>query len=192
LSRLRESLAALLNKHLLKLVYPAQSLDPVRVAVGFALEGETLRVKFDTQGTKPNANAKLEHGVSQWGLWDWDVVELFISADPASKTYYEFQLSPIGQFFELEIFEPRKSFNREFNSGFKHHVELVSPTHWRAEMQIPLKSIGWDGKPASLCANAFAILGEGVKKTYWSLTLPRQEKPDFHLPEHFQAVLSLL
>jgi hypothetical protein len=168
----------------LNCIYP----DPMQassIRVGFSLEREELIARFEVQpsGTTPNVNAKLPLGASQWGLWDWDVVEIFVRPS-SSPTYYEFQLSPLGQFFELEIFEPRKRFNREFKSGFGHSVQTLG-AGWRAEFRIPLRELGWDGNPKHIVGNAFAILDD-KPRTYWSLYLPKQTKPDFHLPEYFQ------
>ena len=150
-------------------------------------EDGLLGVRFEVTGAPPCVNAALPTDKSQWGLWEWDVVELFLATN-ASANYYEFQLSPAGQFFELEIFEPRKRFNKDFVSGFEHSVERVAPDAWTAEFRIPLRKLGWDGKLESVRGNAFAILGASGAKSYWSLNLPAQLKPDFHLPQFFKAV----
>lgn len=174
---------------------PAVSTTAVAgVRMGVALEGgggaQNLVACFDVYGHKPRSNSALSLDRSQWGLWEWDVVELFVRANSRSPTYYEFQLSPLGQFFELEIFEPRKRFNQSFESGFRH--EVTPPDiegRWRATFRIPLARLGWDGRPESIQGNGFAILGEPASKTYWSLHLPMQLKPDYHLPQYFRPLV---
>ena len=97
-------------------------------------------------------------------------------------------MSPLNQFFQLEIFKPREKFNRDYKSGFEHDV-LVTRFGWQATMNISLTALKWDGREESIRGNAFAILGK--VKSYHSLFLPKQEKPDFHLPEHFNDFFSL-
>jgi hypothetical protein len=171
----------------LNLVHPAVApagLGPVSVAL--ALQGDELTVRFDVTAASSHSNPALARDAAQWGLWDWDVVELFIQPRANDPTYYEFQVSPLDQFFELEIFEPRKRFNKEYSSGFGHKASS-RPGGWTAEMRISLAKLGWNGEATTLRGNAFAIIGGGAPspRSYWSLFLSQQQKPDFHLPEKF-------
>jgi hypothetical protein len=173
---------------------PSQSLNKkslTQIDVDVILSGEDLITMFRVESEEPiYANPVLSKDSSQWGLWDWDVVELFLSVGPdAPIPYYEFQISPLNQYFELEIFEPRKKINRDFHSGFSHGARQVSDREWRAEMVIPLKKLGWSGQNAHLRGNLFAILGEPSKRSYWSAFLPQQSAPDFHLPQFFKPLL---
>lgn len=168
------------------MVHPAErpaAFGQARVEVQLHCTKTQLVAQFEVREQPIRANPAFSTESSQWGLWEWDVVELFVQASAAAPTYYEFQVSPLGQFFELEIFEPRKRFNRDFASGFRAHAKTLSSADWNAELVIPLRAIGWDGDPQSLKGNAFAVLSS----TYWSLFLPPQQKPDFHLPQYFKA-----
>ena len=173
--------------HKLRLVNPERAAGGVHVR--FSLEGDRLVAAFEVEATgeEPSVNPDLPADASAWGLWDWDVVELFVRAN-ARPTYYEFQVSPLGQYFELEIFEPRKRFNRDFTSGFRQSVTRSRSGGWQARFEIPLSRLGWDGRPESLVGNAFAILGPAGHRTYWSLFLPPQQTPDFHLPDRFRPL----
>lgn len=185
----------------LSLVHPRESAGATQVSasVDFKLSDmETLEATFEVHGDPFNCNEALPKDSSQWGLWDWDVVELFVTVEPpeghatpskATPKYYEFQVSPIGQFFELEIFEPRKKFNKSFSSGFKYNVFQLETNKLQVKMSIPLKQLGWRGNPADIRGNAFAVLGKPESRTYWSVFLPQQERPDFHLPEFFKPLL---
>lgn len=163
----------------------------------FSLEaGGFLTALFSVQSARSSyLNTALSADKSQWGLWDWDVVELFVSCAGRLDhlPYYEFQVSPLGQFFELEIFEPRKKVNRDFSSGFAHSVRSQGPGKWEASLRIPLAQLGWDGRTESIVGNAFAILGAPSEvpsdRTYRSLFLGHQEKPDFHVPAAFRRLL---
>ncbi len=164
------------------------------VEVGFGLAGDRLRVRFEVKTFEITPNPELETGSPQWGLWDWDVVEVFLSVNGAkgSLPYYEFQVSPLGQYFELKILEPRKQTDREFRSGLKCGARILKDEpgdcHWEGWMEIPLTPLGWDGNPANLVGGAFSILGD-TSKRYWSLFLPQQETPDFHIPQYFQLLI---
>lgn len=168
----------LVHPNPLKTALPAGS----GVSIDFELKNGTLIARFDVRYPGTNVNPALAKGDPQWGLWDWDVVELFLECGRESDgSYLEFQVSPLGQHFELKIFEPRKRFDRDFRSGFQHEAKQVSEGHWQAEMRIPFKG----NRPRG---NAFAILGPEGAKTYWSLFLGPQEIPDFHLPERFSEL----
>jgi len=59
-------------------------------------------------------------------------------------------------------------------------------------MQIPLASLGWDGKqPLQLTGNAYAALGAGDRRVYWSLFELPPGKPDFHVPSAFRPLFGI-
>jgi hypothetical protein len=103
--------------------------------------------------------------------------------------YFEFEVSPLGQYLELKILEPRKHVDRTFRSGFTRVVRRLSDTDWEAELGIPLERLGWNGDPAQVTGNAFAALGPKSARDYWSLYLEPQSKPDFHLPQFFKKLV---
>lgn len=162
------------------------------MGVELSLRGSLLVARFVVRsGHSPYVNPSLAVGTSQWGLWDWDVVELFVSCGGgASRTpYYEFQVSPLGQQFELEVFEPRKRTNRDFRSGLVCSARISKGMGWEGELSVPLDRLGWNGDSSTVFGNAFAILGGPGAKTYWSLFLGPQQTPDFHLPQEFHPLL---
>src|SRR5438105_4220775 len=111
----------------LKLVYPSAIGDfseGLRVRLTTTLVSSVLRAHFIVEQRMPPLTNPSLSG-DGWGLWDRDVVELFVSdssiasvagRSPASTglPYYEFVLSPLGQVFQLKIHEPRKKFDRDF------------------------------------------------------------------------------
>ncbi|HVY68483.1 MAG TPA: amidohydrolase family protein [Verrucomicrobiae bacterium] len=76
------------------------------------------------------------------GLWDKDVVELFIDSDPSTpKTYYEFEVAPTGEWIDLELGVPK--FSLDWNSGWETVAKIDSKARvWTVEMRIPLASLG--------------------------------------------------
>ena len=70
---------------------------------------------------------------------------------------------------------------------FKHSVTIQADRPgWDAVMEIPLKDLAWNGDPATLAGNAFAILGAKGVRRFYSAYLPRQQKPNFHQPSFFK------
>lgn len=176
--------------HLVHAVDPA-SVRGIDVSVGIGSTASELLVRFEVRGSEPFVNPDLPRGESQWGLWNWDVVEVFVQA-PDSSRYFEFQISPLGQQFELEIRKPREDMDRTYRSGFQARAQRSAEDRWEATFRIPWAALGQaDGAPAVIRGNAFAILGEGSRRSYWSLFTPPQSSPDFHIPAHFQQLLPL-
>jgi hypothetical protein len=75
------------------------------------------------------------------GLWDKDVVEAFIGADPNKPgRYTEYEVAPTGERLDLLIDQPAKSL--EWNSGFESAVRVNKRDHtWVTEVRIPLSAL---------------------------------------------------
>ena len=179
----------------LRLVHPEKLPGPCQVGCHAELHEEVLIVNFDVRTSgRLSINRALSTQSAQWGLWDWDVVELFLSvATPVPGLhlpYFEFQVSPLNQYFELQILEPRKILNHDFKSGFRHEAKILPGQGWSARMEVPLTVLGWDRDPKSIVGSAFAILGQPEARSYWSQFFPPQEVPDFHLPGNFKKLLA--
>ncbi|MGH9433622.1 MAG: carbohydrate-binding family 9-like protein, partial [Terriglobia bacterium] len=79
-----------------------------------------------------------------WGLWERDVVELFINPQPQRMNhYYEFEVAPNNLWIDLEINLDRKPFNDAgWNSGFEHATAIDAAHHqWTCEMRIPIAAL---------------------------------------------------
>jgi hypothetical protein len=166
--------------------------------VGFGLAGDRLRARFVVRCPELNVDPEVPDNAPHWGLWERDVVELFIGFP--HKPYFEFQVSPLGQYFELKVLEPRMQWQRDLPGAWSRGARIISApeaapgsphqgAHWEAWMEIPLRPLGWGGDLEQLRGGAFAILGAASRRTYWSLFLPPQEKPDFHIPESFGRLI---
>jgi len=122
-------------------------------------------------------------------LWNWDVAEAFIGSDFSDITRYkEFQVSPQGEYVDLDI--DRSGQNRSggagWNSGFQvmARIDAANKT-WYGEMKIPFEAIA-NGPPAAgreLRAGFFRIAGPGPNKAHvsWQATGGKT----FHVPEKF-------
>jgi hypothetical protein len=89
--------------------------------------------QFDQERAKPE-----ENGAS---LWDRDVVEAFIGADPQNPGHYaEFEVAPTNERLDVLLDLPRKDFG--WSSGFESRVNVDKKAKlWTCEVRIPLKSL---------------------------------------------------
>lgn len=75
-------------------------------------------------------------------LWDRDVVEAFINADPDDLRHYaEFQVAPTNEQLDLMLRLPERDF--AWRSGFESAVDIDRAADlWRCVMRIPLAAWG--------------------------------------------------
>jgi alpha-galactosidase len=128
----------------------------------------------------------------RWGLWNRDVVEVFVNPQPERvNQYYEFEVSPNNQWIDLVIDLDKKPFNdAQWNSGFEHATYVDAQNHvWSCEMRIPLQSMGVrEIRPnAQWRVNFFRDdgPGEGNKRRFLSWSPIRGEKRTYHSPTNF-------
>ena len=114
---------------------------------------------------------------SNWGLWEFDVVEFFYRK-PSEQEYHELQVSPLNQKFHLNIIKPREIFYSPIEFYWSGQVECVEDT-WLTQIQIPHNGSEIEG-------NFHAMLGDPNKsRHYFSYKVNPQAQPDFHRPEYF-------
>ena len=173
---------------LLHLVSPATSTLSAPVDVQFAIDGDELKAHFEVRTKEIFAHEHLAKGEYPY---QFDVVELFVSvAGQASPfPYYEFEVSPYGETFQVKIPGGGKPFQDGIDVGSKAIVHRVKGS-WSADLSIKLSRLGYDGDRSKLVGNAFAVLGKKPLRSYWSLSLPHQDKPNFHKPEFFRPLFA--
>lgn len=126
-----------------------------------------------------------KEGLENWGLWEFDVIELFLSTKCAPP-YLELQLSPLNQKFALYINTPRDDFFYPIDwKDFKSSSDY-SQNKWSGQIRIDLDKIP-QYKKGPLYGNVFAILGE-IREYYAFHTNPEQ-KPDHHRPDLFRELV---
>src|SRR5205823_15090008 len=76
-------------------------------------------------------------------LWDRDVVEFFLGSDwNEIRKYREFEIAPTGDWIDLAIDLSRKSYDRNWRSGWKTAARIDAQAHiWYAAARVPLKSV---------------------------------------------------
>jgi hypothetical protein len=124
-----------------------------------------------------------------WGLWDFDVDEVFIGHDLENiQRYKEFEVSPQGAWIDLDVDRLRKGkeVDATWNSGFQIRTRVDKAHHvWVCAMQIPWTAID----PRKIAAgnelrlNLYRIEGGPVKRKYIAWQAVQSES--YHTPEKF-------
>ena len=170
----------------LNLIFPSHGEEGEATRVNYYLKDDTLVVTYEvtTRDVNPEKMGDTE-------IYNGNVVELFIctTASPAQtpRPYYEFEVSPYNQELQVLI-DKNGKFNEKWNTPkFTHSTTIrTDRPGWDAMMEIPLKDLAWNGDPATLVGNAFAILGAQGVRRFYSAYLPQQLKPNFHEPAFFK------
>ena len=140
---------------------------------------------YEELNLKPNPNTTAETNK----LWDWDVAEAFIGSDFKNiKRYKEFEMSPRGEWVDLDIDLDRKSDDSgwKWNSGFEVSARIDEAAHvWYGAMRIPYTAI--DSRPAeagnTLRINLFRCQGPTATRKYLAWQAPMRDS--FHTPAVF-------
>jgi hypothetical protein len=125
-------------------------------------------------------------------LWNWDVGEAFIGSDFEKITRYkEFQVSPQGEFVDLDIDRenPKGQAGRNWNSGFTVAARIDEKARiWYGVMRIPFAAIDTRApeKGRELRAGLYRIAGVGETKKYYAWRPTGQTT--FHVPQAFGTI----
>ena len=141
--------------------------------------------KFDQLYSKPDPSTTRETN----RLWDWDVAETFIGSDFKDiKRYREFQVSPHGEWVDLDIDRnpTPPNHNLEWNSGYEVKARINEKDKvWYGEMRIPMDKIDTRKPQAGqvLRINFYRFQGPPPdrKRIAWQPT----NSDNFHVPEAF-------
>ncbi|MGZ3662547.1 MAG: hypothetical protein ACXVCK_20785 [Bdellovibrionota bacterium] len=170
----------------LLLDFPADDSAKSPVSASFTLDGKTLRVHFDV--TSDSVNGKPKLGAGEYPYM-FDVSEVFVSAE-GGLPYYEFELTPFNQTLQVKIIDLKHPFVNNVNMGLESKAARRKGG-WSTDFAIPLDRLGWQGDPAKIVGNAYAILDRKPSRHYYVRSpLPAQEKPNFHVPDAFKPLLN--
>jgi hypothetical protein len=120
------------------------------------------------------------------GLWEYDVVELFVK-DDRGEAYQEFNLSPAGAWWTALFTGYRQRAERIVDMCVPEVVSEITETSWLVGMAIKRNDLLVDISFSSNSkAAVYAILGK-AQRQYCTLS-PGQGAPDFHRLERFSDV----
>ena len=159
-------------------------ITPPKVKLGTV--GNTLNIEFEhNYELAPHVSEKFGHEYQNWGLWDYDVFEVFLTRSESSKLpYLEIQVSPLNQKFALLINKPRENTEYPKSCPFQAKNEF-SGDLWKSSISIDIQDI--PGESETINGNIHAILG--TPRNYFSMNVNPEEAPDFHRPEYFTDIL---
>ena len=129
-------------------------------------------------------------------LWEEEVVEVFLQADPRQKSYIELEVNPLGTMLDIYLLDIRKPLRYEsWNSQhLKWGVQVVGKvdgksgdSEWTCEIAVPFEDVvtakNLPPKPGDRWRMNLNRVEQRPKPLLlaWSPTL----KDDFHMPEKF-------
>jgi hypothetical protein len=130
-----------------------------------------------------------------WGLWEGDVVEVFIQgredAEALLAPYLELNVSPNGHRFALVVQKPRQTFYTPIQLDFKSVV--CHTTHdggelWKTSINFDLP----EQIKGKLFINFNCCLKCSGETEYYGLNLANTGKADFHRPEVFLPLCDIV
>lgn len=151
---------------------------------------------FECPYTELNLFTPADHSAPRVGLWDRDVVEMFLGDDWTNIRHYrEFEIAPTGDWIDLAIDLDHESNDHSWRSGWLTEARIDAETKvWYAAARIPLHSIS--EKPVARGTrwrvNLYRIdgLGPDPQRHFlcWQPTCVQNRDPN-HVPEHFGAII---
>lgn len=127
-------------------------------------------------------------------LWEWDVAEVFIGADFDNiNRYREFQVSPQGEWVDLDIHRGNKDFAAtgwKWNSGIQVKARIDKARKiWYGEMKIPIASISEaPPKPGTeMRINLYRIQGPMPGRVH--IAWQPVNNDSYHTPEAFGRIV---
>ena len=110
------------------------------------------------------------------GLWDYEVVELFLRG--SAEAYLELEFGPFGHYLALCLDGPRQV--RRSGLSLDYTCERRGE-RWSGRCAVPAAYL-----PAGLrSGNAYAIHGNGAARRFLAMRAPGGSEPDFHRLESF-------
>lgn len=162
--------------------YPSITLQDHQVRGQLSIEGSNVVVNFEVSFTSGlNYSSKFtKDSIENWGLWEFDVVEVFLTRTGLGMPYLEVQVSPLGQTFALIVKEPRKEYTYPENLQLQVSNQVANGI-WKSQIVIPLSQIPGEGD--ILKGNLHSCLGQTQARQYFGLNI--SDRIDFHRPEYF-------
>ncbi len=154
--------------------------------IQWSIDNDQIEFEFSIDGyskKKRNLNPEMKGAFNEnWGLWDYDVVEVFIRF--GNGPYLEIQCSPLEQVFALNITTPREDFSFPDKIESKVMAGIHDQT-WVSTLTISFKDIPGFNEDTNLNGNCFSCLGLADSREYYALNINKEDGPDFHRPDLF-------
>jgi hypothetical protein len=134
---------------------------------------------------KPAPNVTAE----TYGLWDWDVAELFIGSNFHNiRRYKEFEVSPQREWIDLDVNLdlPDHTVGWSWNSGFQVDARIDAGTKiWYGAMRIPFAALDQRHPVAGNTFRVNLFRSQGPPEHRQSIAWKPPMADTFHVPERF-------
>ena len=150
---------------------------------------QTFYVRFDASYRTLTVFGDAEPSGRRDQLWDRDVCELFLQANPAEpRRYWEFEVAPNGFWIDLDIGPGEK---HDLHSGLRRRARIDEPNKkWCGELALPLTSLTSHIDPSIVWrVNFFRVEGAAEPRFYSAWRPTHTPQPNFHVPEAFGGLL---
>lgn len=156
-----------------------------KIFVDWKIDRDYIHFDFEILNYTPHHNIDFSSDYKDnWGLWNTDVVEIFLKRDD-SNDYLEVQSSPLNQPFGLIIEEPRVKWHvPEVLDLAVSNITLGNT--WKSTLSVGLNFI--PGNSKRIIGNCFACLGDIENREYFALNTNNEKNPDFHRPDLFVEI----
>ncbi len=149
---------------------------------------------YDTLHVKPD----LGPGGPIDQLWESDVAEVFLRP-PGSSDYFEFEVSPLGQWLDVHVIRPRQNVDFAWLSHLEVRVQLDQHEQtWSGVFKIPFEPMLRTAdterlpEPGDVWGmNLFRLAGEEPDREYLAWRPTRTVQADFHVPSAFGHLILL-
>lgn len=148
-----------------------------------------LYVLFEAKSAEPLVvSEKPDLTKKTMGLWDRDVVEIFVAPDAKEpRKYLEFEVAPTGEWLDvaLDLTSDTRVSDWKYASGMESFAK-VEKDKFLAAMKIPWSAFGRTPKVGDVwLGNLLRCVGKEPGRGYlaWQPTLTKE--PAFHVPEKF-------
>lgn len=153
-----------------------------RIEIDYGIEGQSFWVKAKLRGPFNLSDKFTKDGFENWELWNFDVLEIFLTKSATRVPYLELQISPLDQKLGLLIKKPRESFEFFTPKSFKFDTKLDRDL-WEVNCEINTSDI--PGDSSFLRGNLHCCLGPKNNRRFYGLKINQETVPDFHKPLNF-------
>jgi len=166
--------------------WQGKNRDPeIETEVQLLWASETLFLRFKAKYRTVTVFSDAEPNGRRDRLWDRDVAEVFLQSEPSNlRRYKEFEVSPNGQWIDLDIAPGEK---HDLRSGMKRRVVLDEDAKtWIAELAIPMKCLVKEFDSDGIWRVNFYRVEGALEPRFYSAWRPTGTAvPNFHVPEAF-------
>jgi hypothetical protein len=156
----------------------------------------SLYLLFECPYTELNLFLPADNSKKHVGLWDRDVVEMFLGDDWTNIRHYrEFEIAPTGDWIDLAIDLDHESYDHSWSSGWETKARIDKDKKiWYAAAKIPLSAVSKMPVAAGTKwrMNLYRIDGLGADPQRhflcWQPTCVQNRDPN-HVPEHFGTLV---